>query len=517
MSRAEHPYRTRLVRNTIVTGATGVWALPLAAVVVPVLLRQLGVEQFGLWALLLSFSAVNGWPSALSVGFGVTYTRRVAAAEVAGRPAAAAGAVICFAGLGAILGLALAVVGGAVLPAVLPIETDLAGPLRSAARWAGLWVVSEAVVFGWGALLEGRQRVDVARLLDASRRTVVTGAAVVAALAGGTLPMVMAASAAAAAGVAAVASMILLRSNRSFVPFGRPLDGPALLREAGGLAMLNASGVLHRSMDRLLVALLLGPAAVAAVEVASRLRDIGQLVLSTSSYTAISAASWLEAQGDRALFRQLVAIGTRVSVLAAWSAVAFLGVFAERVLDVWLGRDLPADVLPLVYLGLVYTALHAPFQVGVNVLTGTGRVSRLRRAAWSGVLVKLAATPVLLGQIGVVGAFVGTLCGSAVVLPQLLPLVLRELGRDLVPAVRTVLVPTVPPVALIVASGTVVVATGWPPVTTLVLGTLVAGTLALPAAIKWTLGPAEMEIGRSLVKTGASPGERTASDPVRAG
>jgi len=492
LSRHPHRYRQRLLRNTIVTGATGAWAVLLAAAVVPVLLTQLGTEQFGLWALVWSFSAINGWPSVATVGLGVACTRRVAAALVDDRPDAAAGTVTVFVAVGAVLGATMATLGAALLPALVAGDPTLEDSLTAALRWSGLWIGSEAVVHGCGAALEGTQRVDRARTLDAVRRTVVTGAAVLAALDTGSLEAVMAASALAALFVAIGGVGVMVSVHRQLRPLGRPRQVGVLTREAVGFTTLNASGVLHRSMDRLLVATMIGPAAVAAVEVASRLRDIAQLVLSTSSYTAISAASWLDAQGEPVKLRRLVEVGSRLSLLATWSTVAVLAVFVSPILDVWLGAEVPDGVTALALLGLAYTAVHAPFQVGVNVLTGAGRVGRLNAVAWAGVVINLAASLVLIDRLGVTGAFVGTLCGSALVVPMLARLLLDELETDTRWALHTIIGPVLAPVGLIVIVGLVVVAAGWAPTPTLVVGAGLTVAVAVPAALRWTVHPDEV-------------------------
>lgn len=488
MSRPERPYQRLLLRNTAVTGITGIWAVALAAAIVPVLLSRLGTEEFGLWALLWSFSAVNGWLSLATVGLATASTRRTAAAAVAGEPAAAAGTVTLFGGVGIILGLVVLGAGPAALGAMVATDASLTTPFEQAIRWSALWIGGEATFVGCAAVLEGRQRVDQARALDATRRTVVSGAAVAAALSGASIAGVMAASGVAAIGAAAAAVGVLCVGSREFRPLGRPRELGVLAADTRRLMTLNASGVLHRSMDRMLVATMIGPAAVAAVEVASRLRDIAQLVLSTSSHTTISAASWLDAQAEEAKLQRLVAVGTRLSLLATWGTVAVLAVYASPLIELWLGDRTPEDVVPLALLGLAYTAAVAPLQVGVNALTGTGRVARVTVAAWTGVLVNLVASVILIEQWGVVGAFVGTLFGTVVVIPLLAPAVLDLFGPHRLRALGREVVRVLPPPVLVALGGVVVAAAGWSPVPTLVVGAAITIAVGVPAALRWSVG-----------------------------
>ncbi len=72
------PFRRRLLRNTAATAAANGWTMVLSLASVPFLLRGLGIEAFGVWALLQSFSAVTGWLSLADLGVGLAATRHIA-------------------------------------------------------------------------------------------------------------------------------------------------------------------------------------------------------------------------------------------------------------------------------------------------------------------------------------------------------------------------------------------------------------------------------------------------------
>ncbi|HEX7132741.1 MAG TPA: hypothetical protein VF228_09205, partial [Iamia sp.] len=76
----EHrPFYRRVLVNTVSTAAANGWAMVVALVTVPVLLGALGATQFGIWALLQTFSATSGWFSLVDLGTGTATTRQVAA------------------------------------------------------------------------------------------------------------------------------------------------------------------------------------------------------------------------------------------------------------------------------------------------------------------------------------------------------------------------------------------------------------------------------------------------------
>ena len=71
------PFRRRLAGDTAASVATNAWSIVLALGTLPLVLHGLGTESFGIWVLLLTFSATSGWVSipanGLSVSTSVTW------------------------------------------------------------------------------------------------------------------------------------------------------------------------------------------------------------------------------------------------------------------------------------------------------------------------------------------------------------------------------------------------------------------------------------------------------------
>jgi O-antigen/teichoic acid export membrane protein len=66
------------------------------------------------------------------------------------------------------------------------------------------------------------------------------------------------------------------------------------------VAVLRPLGVLHRTIDRVVVGSVLGPSAVALVEIATQMMNGADAILSAMSYAVLPSAAWLRARGDRA-------------------------------------------------------------------------------------------------------------------------------------------------------------------------------------------------------------------------
>ncbi len=74
--------RDKVIRNTIYSIAGRVWTILVGLVLVPYVISKIGIERFGIWALL---SVLVGYFSLLDFGLGVSYIRFISAAYSKGR------------------------------------------------------------------------------------------------------------------------------------------------------------------------------------------------------------------------------------------------------------------------------------------------------------------------------------------------------------------------------------------------------------------------------------------------
>jgi O-antigen/teichoic acid export membrane protein len=490
----DRPYRRLVLRGTLATGLGNVWAMVLGIVTLPLLLGSLGTEAFGVWVLLQTLSVTTGWLSLGDVGLTTSATRYVAAEQASGDHHAAgrvAGtALALFGALGVAWGAVLALLGPSLLGALFRVPEALTDGFRLAVLWTAAQAVADFVIRGALAILEGAQRVDRSRGLDVVRRTLATGGATVAAVAGGGLAGTAAASAVGTA-VALGITMVVLVVGRD-VQLGLPgwSSVGRLVRYGSAVAVLRPLGVLHRTMDRIVVGVALGPSAVTAVEIATQLQNGAEAVLAASSYAVTPTASWLDALGRKDRLHELVAVGTRYTLLATLPVVAVSMALAGPAIAVWVGPD-HQDAVVLAVLALTYTAASAPLQVGSNLLVGTGHVRPVLRAAAVALSVNLILSIALVGPLGPPGVFLATVISGLALIPLLARPVFAavDLGaREFVTA------SVLPPLRVAVLVG---VAAGVPVLLPLpALPTLVAGGLAAVAAAGW-----------AIPRRGMAPGE----------
>lgn len=505
MTDGPRPYRRRLLLNTASTTVANVWAMVVALVSLPLLLRGLGGPAFGLWVLVQTFSAVNGWLSLADVGLGTAAIHGVASRAGAGDRSGASTivrtALTAFALTGAVAATLL--IGlSRWLPAWFHAPAALRRDFRLAVIVFAGQIVFELLTEGMEACLEGFQRVDLSRLVDGVRRTLVAIVTVTVALAGGGLVGVAVASLTASAAALVVAA-VSLSGHASGGRFDRG-ELRALLGYARRVAAVDANGVVKRTMDRVIVGAIIGPAAVALVEIATQVQNAANAILSASSYATISSSAWLRARAQEASLRELLARGTRYSLLVSWPIAVTVALLAGPLVRLWVGpRYHEAAYLVVI---AVIPLISGALQVGSNMLRGSGRVSAIFRPALASTTVNLVASILLVEAFGVAGTFYGTLVGTAVLLPYLGRAVLREYRTPAPRFVRDAIWPAVPPCVALGLVLAAIVALPLGDILTVGLGLLIGGGVYATAAARWGLLPGEAAELWGLVRGDDSTG-----------
>jgi O-antigen/teichoic acid export membrane protein len=476
VTEAEQPFRRRLLANTGAVGLSNLWAIIISVIALPLTLHGLGTEAFGTWVLLNTFSAMSGWFSLADLGVGTAATREVATRasgdEQLGVSHAIASALVLFGGLGLIFAVLFAAIGPAVLPHVFSTPKDLVTALQFAIVVFAVQVLVDQLTNAAEAALDGLQRVDLSRAVDAFRRTAVAIAVAVVAMAGGGLEGVALASLAGSLAGAVVAGAVLHHQHRGHWARPQLAVMRSLLSYGKSIAVLQPLGVITRQMDRLIAGAILGPTAVTLVEIATQVQNGASAVLAASSYVATPASAWVQARDEKGLLRELVVRGTKYSLLITYPVTIGAAILAPDLVHVWVGPTYAAAA-GLTVLALLDILLSGPLQVGSNVLIGVGRAPEVLKAAVGAVLINLVASVVLVHLVGAAGVFLGTLLGLAF----LVPFLGRAICRQVEVSPRTFVSDSVWPALLACIPMAVVVggieALPLPPLTTLVLG---AGT-----------------------------------------
>ncbi len=507
MSGEAQPFRRRILVNTAAVGFGNVWAIVISVVTVPLTLHGLGTDAFGTWVLLNTFSAMSGWFSLADLGIGAAATREIARrSSVGDGPGAAratASAFVLFLAFGLVFSVLFGLIGPAVLPSVFSTPEGLVAALQFAIVVFAVQVLVDQVTSAAEDALDGLQRTDLGRGVDAVRRTAVAVAVAVVALAGGGLQGAALASLAASVAGAAVAVIALHRLQRGWWRGPNRSDMRALLAYGKTLAVLQPLGVITRQMDRLIAGIVLGPAAVTLVELATQVQNGASAVLSASTYAATPASSWVHARDEPGLLRELVSRGTKYALLATYPVTVGAAILAPDLIHVWVGPAYAAAA-GLTVLALADIIMSAPVQVGSNVLIGTGRAADVLKAALATVAINLVASVVLAHLVGTAGVFLGTLIALLFLVPALTRATCRQVELAPLTFVRQAVTPAALaciPMALVVG---LVEVLPLRPLTTLLIAVPVGGAIYLATVMVLVLSPPERTELRSVLRRGRS-------------
>lgn len=419
----------------------------------PYMIRTLGAEGYGLWALLFS---MVGFLSLLDLGTGAGVVRCVAETRGNGRMAERDEALSTYLASSLVLSMAGVLAVGAMdlwaLPALGVPEGAL--PIARAALWlVGLRAYILAVPLGFvRGVLFGENRLVALNVAQAVS-TLLTGLLTAGALAIG-------------CGVKGVAwaglvGMLIehLFYLRLALPYLREMRlSPSLvtlraLRRAGSLGiaqlLIATSGLILLRTDPLIVQAFFGMAAVSMYAVAMKVAENTFLIIK-QFVNALSPliAEWHGA-GKTTELRELLVRATRIaSIPAALIGGAAIGGGAS-LLRLWLGPEFEAAALPMRIL-VLSMVLTVPQMVVFSLLTYSDRHQLPARASMVAAIVNLALSLVLIRPFGLAGVALGTLGATIIVdLVYVLRSGTAAFGISFSELARRALLPTWAPLALL--------------------------------------------------------------------
>jgi len=395
----------------------------------PYLFRRLGLEQFGTYGVLITVAAVLGL---VELGVSVGLTKYVAEHRSRGDRDELEQDLGVSVALLAILGpIAFAFV------AAVGVWGDGVAPVgdRDAFR-LGLVVIGASMVlrlplFAYGAALQGYQRFDLFYRAEGAAVLVVTaGSVAVVEAGGGVLGLAVVYAAAQVAG--GILFAVLLHRVDPGLSLRPRLGERARRRRVagfGGLALIaDSMEFAAQRMDVLIVAALRNATVAAPLVAAMRLvSGMQALVLPFVNLILPMVADLLARDAHEEVRRRFV-LATRVALQVTLPVAAGLALFSGDVIDLWLGDAAPAvtdDIVVVLMAAQVATLTSLP---AGKVLLAAGRLRALTMLACLEGVSNVALSIVLVIRYGVIGAVIGTLLTTALIVLVRLPLAARVTG-----------------------------------------------------------------------------------------
>lgn len=436
-------------RRTIARNAASSYGLRLllglsALVLTPYLFRRLGAGGFGTWSVMFTITTTF---SLLEFGFSTGVSKFVAELRARGRQRelddVLGSAVVLMAGLG--------LVALGVMAAVGLLADGLASSGERDIFLAGMLVLGGALLvrfpfIAYAAALVGFQRYDLVAASESVTAVAFMVGAVVAVEAGaGVLGVAVAYAAALTAGAVAVA-LLLHRADRSIALRPRRAGGGTARRVLGfGSFAVLAEGMLFvgQRMDTVVIAAIRSAASAAPYAAAIKLQSALQSLTVPFLILIMPMVSDLEARGlTQEVVRRFV-LATRVVLQVTLPFAVALALFAEDVVDLWLGKEAPAVTAGIIAVLMAVQIVTLSSTPAEKVLIGLGRVRVVGLLAFIEGVSNLALSIALVASYGAIGAAFGTLLTSAALAPLRLPLACRAVGYPLALLARRSLLPAV--------------------------------------------------------------------------
>ncbi len=393
-------------RNTLwnLVGTGG--PMLVALVTIPILIRDLGTERFGV--LNLAWMTV-GYFSVFDFGLGRALTRGVAEKLGAGREEEIP--VLFWTAL--LLMLCLGVIGGAagigasawLVDSVLKIPASLRQETRQAFFLLALSIPVTVTTVGLRGTLEARQRFRVTGTLRAVMGVFTFVAPVAVLPFSRNLVLIVAALLAGRVAAWIIHLGLCLRAMPALGRerrIGREAIGP-LLRTGGWMTVSNIVSPMMATLDRFLLGAMISLSAVTYY--ATPFDVVTKLLIVPSALAGVLFPTFAADFGqDAPQTRRLVDQAVRYVLLAIFPCVLAIVVLAETGLGLWLGADFAAEgtaMLQWLAVGVLFNSLA---QIPFALLQGAGRSDLTARFHVVELPLYLAALWALVNRFGLEGA-----------------------------------------------------------------------------------------------------------------
>ena len=407
--RAERLASGRLLVRNVALNALG-WLLPvsLALIVVPLLVRTLGADRFGVLSLVWS---LIGYFSLFDLGLGRALTQvlstRLGGDAHGDLPALTWTALWLMLPLGVAGGLVVWMLAPWLVTRVLHIPPALHGESVLAFQLLALAIPFTVSTAGFRGILEATQafgrvnalRVPLALFTFLGPMLVLPFSA--------TLPATVAVL---AVGRAVLWWAHIVHARRAFAPVSRPVAPSRLhVRELLGvgswMTVSNVVSPLMDSLDRFAVSAVLSVAAVSyyatAYEAVTRLWIVTSVLL-----PVLFPALALAVQRDRQQAGVRLDRGARAALLSVFPAALALIAFAPEWMELWLGPEFARQAAPLAQGLAAAVYVNVAAQMAYTLLQASGRADVTGKLHLLELLPYLGALYLLLPALGTLGVVV---------------------------------------------------------------------------------------------------------------
>jgi len=417
-------------------------------IIVPLAIRVLGRDAYGIWVLLTSFSAASGFLSILDLGIQSSIVKFVAGYH-ATRDMERVNQVFSvgfylFVGLGFFGASVLILFAQFFLTQVFSIPNALVSLTRFLFYILAVQVLVEFPSLVFSAVVDGVQRYDLQRFVQIGYIITYLVFCLVflsrghglLALSVGMLLLVVVRGI-----VLTIVALNLMPGLRLTKNFDR-----ALLRHvatfSGQVFLIRLNAVVYNTMDKVIIGSRLSSSVLTEYDIASKLRNVGVASLSFITPQIVPVAAGFNASGDKSRLQEVFIRGTKYQLAICLPVTIIVFVMAADIIRLWIGSDY-VYTANLTRLCVSYLFFDAIVVVGYNMMIGMGRIRHLLMIqAITTTAVNLCVSILLTPRVGVSGVMWGTLIGTVLSVGPYLRMYLKALDLSFGRFWREVIRPT---------------------------------------------------------------------------
>lgn len=453
------PTAAKLVRNTAVNGLAAVLSTFIAIALTSVLLDRLGSTEYGLWLVALTLTFDRGYFALLDLGYGTAALQKLSHKTSLSNPMLS---TTIFSTLqrrylyASVLGIFVILSGGYfILHHVSTAEL-------SSAVWTLVLIMIIRLPIDMShaanlVFLESRQTYIWIRAIELSGSFL--WLLIVFFKPMGTLSIESLGIGSLVISVLQCSVSTRLRNVLSEVKPHYTQDSSRELASemwvvAKWVALQRLTAITYAQMDRLIIAFLIGIAAVGEYEIPYKIQALGVLVLSIVPSAIVPVAANFDLDADRDVISNLFHRGTRLAVIACVPPLLALNFSADDLIRLWVGVNY-VHLAGSVRLFTAWVFLAIFHVVSANILIAMRKNRELFFIALLSIAINLPSSIFLAKYWGINGVITGTLLGYIVVWVPYYRLEQKLFGAGLKVWFREILQPALIPIALQIVTITV--------------------------------------------------------------
>ena len=407
----------QIFKNTLVNAFSLFWNTILGFIIMPIMVRNLHQDGYGLWTLIMSFS-MTGYLSIVDFGMASSVTKFVAEYDAKNEINKINQVIsitfFIYFGLGIVATIGVLIFKNIYFFKIFKIPSELIKPanmiLYTMAVRASIDFPTETIL----ATLRGFQRYDLWRFLIIAQNTI-RGIFIIVIFYFGMKFDALCIILVGETIFKLVASTIVVKNI--FPQWRMVIKIPLKIIQniivfSGKMFAIRLNALVYNGMDKIIIGNILGVEFLTNYAIASRFHSLTLQIGSLISLVLMPTASMLFALKDFSRLQRIFIKSTKYSIAITVPVILALMILAKPIIYYWIGQDY-TDVYKIVQLFLSYLLFRVIAFVSHNMLIGIDKAGSLLGVQIITTIINLIISIALVYKFGVMGVILGTIIGTS--------------------------------------------------------------------------------------------------------